>query len=177
MQNYLVNQRRIVALFVLYILAVILQYGILNNLGWGIFCPQLLLFFPIYGGILHGSKTGMILGGISGLLMDMIIGRFIGMQLLVWLVIGWLAGRYGNPFYKENYILPLLAVAVSVVLGDLLYALLIGIIGSYWVSLSQLASIIVGGVIVNCVIAPIIYLPVYRSSCSGYLRKCRLGEY
>ncbi|MGI5824401.1 MAG: rod shape-determining protein MreD [Bacillota bacterium] len=176
MLKYMLNQRRILTIIVLYIAAVIFQYGILNNLGWGIFCPQLLLFFPIYGGILDGSKTGMILGGISGFLMDLIIGRFIGIGLLVWLIIGWLAGKYGSPFYKENYILPLVAVAVCITAGNLLYALLIGIVGSYWIGLSQLEGIIIGGLIINCVIAPIIYLPVYRSACSGYLRKRRLGD-
>ena len=93
------NRRRILTLVGLYIAAVIFQYGIINNLGWGIFCPQLLLFFPIYGGILEGSKTGMIMGGISGLLMDLIIGRFIGIGVITWLAVGWLAGRYGNPFF------------------------------------------------------------------------------
>ena len=176
MLNYMLNQKRILTIIALYLGAVILQYGILNNLGWGIFCPQLLLFFPIYGGILDGSKTGMILGGISGFLMDMIIGRFIGIGLLVWLAIGWLAGRYGSPFYKENYILPLVSVAVSVIAGNLLYALLIGLVGGYWVASGQLAGIIIGGLIVNCVISPIIYLPVYRSACSGYLKKRRLGD-
>jgi rod shape-determining protein MreD len=176
MLKYMLNQRRILTIVVLYIVAVIFQYGILNNLGWGIFCPQLLLFFPIYGGILDGSKTGMILGGISGLLMDLVIGRFIGIGIIVWLLIGWLAGKYGSPFYKENYILPLLSVAISIIIGNALYALLIGIIGGYWISFNQLIGIIIGGIIVNCVIAPIIYLPVYRSACSGYLKKRRLGD-
>lgn len=176
MLKYMLNQRRILTIVVLYIVAVIFQYGILNNLGWGIFCPQLLLFFPIYGGILDGSKTGMILGGISGLLMDLVIGRFIGIGIIVWLLIGWLAGKYGSPFYKENYILPLLAVAISIIIENALYALLIGIIGNYWISFNQLIGIIIGGIIVNCVIAPIIYLPVYRSACSGYLKKRRLGD-
>ena len=176
MLKYMLNQRRILTIVVLYIVAVIFQYGILNNLGWGIFCPQLLLFFPIYGGILDGSKTGMILGGISGLLMDLVIGRFIGIGIIVWLLIGWLAGKYGSPFYKENYILPLLAVAISIIIENALYALLIGIIGGYWISFNQLIGIIIGGIIVNCVIAPIIYLPVYRSACSGYLKKRRLGD-
>lgn len=167
------NRRRILTLIGLYIAAAIFQYGIFNNLGWGIFCPQLLLFFPIYGGILEGSKTGMILGSISGLLMDLIIGRFIGIGILVWLAIGWLAGRYGSPFFKENYLLPIVSVTLSVVGGNLLYALLIGLVGGYWVTPGQLAGILIGGVIVNGVISPIIYLPVYRSACSGYLKKQR----
>lgn len=170
------NRRRILTLVVLYIAAVIFQYGIINNLGWGIFCPQLLLFFPIYGGILEGSKTGMIMGGISGLLMDLIIGRFIGIGVITWLAVGWLAGRYGNPFFKENYLLPVLSVILCVTIGNCLYALLIGIIGGYWVSAGQLAGIIIGGIIVNGVISPIIYLPVYRSVCSGYLKKRQYGD-
>ena len=170
------NRKRTLTVIGLFILAVILQYGILNNLGWGIFCPQLLIFFPIFGGILEGPKSGMILGGISGLLMDLIIGRFIGISIIVWTLIGWLAGRHGNPFFKENYLLPVVSVVLSMIGGNLLYALLIGLIGGYWVSVTQLAGIIIGGIIINGVISPIVYLPVYRSACSGYLSKKRFAD-
>ena len=46
----MINWRRWLVLVVLYLAAFLLQYGVLNNLGWGVLCPRLLLFFPVYAG-------------------------------------------------------------------------------------------------------------------------------
>ena len=64
-------------LTVLYLIAFFLQYGVLSNLGWGVFCPQLLLFFPVYAGVLRGSLSGLVHGVLCGLLQDLVIGLFV----------------------------------------------------------------------------------------------------
>ena len=54
----MINWRRWLVLVVLYLAAFLLQYGVLNNLGWGVLCPRLLLFFPVYAGVLRGALPG-----------------------------------------------------------------------------------------------------------------------
>lgn len=166
----MLNWRRYVTLGVLYLLAFLLQYGVLNNLGWGIFCPQLLIFFPIFGGLLRGSACGLKHGLLCGLLMDLVIGRFIGLNALVWGATGYLLGRLTRNLFKENYLIAIIAVLVAYPVSCLLYALFIGIISGDFFSMSLISRIILGGTLVNCFLAPIIYLPTYKSLSYGWLK-------
>lgn len=164
------NWRRYLAMAVLYIAAFLLQYGVLNNLGWGIFCPQLLMFFPVFAGLLRGSLFGLAHGLFSGLLIDLVIGRFIGINMLVWGLIGWLVGLLSRGLFKENYLIAIVSVFLSYLLSCLMYTLLVGMISGHFFSMTLIGRIILGGVAVNCFIAPIIYLPIYRSLQYGFLQ-------
>lgn len=164
------NWRRYLTLAGLYAAAFFLQYGLLNNLGWGIFCPQLMMFFPVFAGLLRGSTAGLGHGLVCGLLMDLVIGRFIGLNMLVWAAIGWLTGRLSRGLFKENYLIAIVAVFLAYLLSCLMYAVLAGLISGHFFSMTLIGRIILGGVLVNCFISPIIYLPVYRSLQYGWLQ-------
>lgn len=164
------NLRRRLVLAVLYLAAFLLQYGFLNNLGWGVFCPQLLLFFPVFAGLLRGRWHGLAHGLFAGLLMDLVIGRFLGLNMLVWGAAGFLTGRFTTSLFKENYLIAVISVLLSYTFGSLLYAVLAGLVSGSFFSMTLISRIILGGVLVNCFIAPIIYLPVYRSLAYGWLQ-------
>ncbi len=164
------NLRRRLVLAVLYLAAFLLQYGFLNNLGWGVFCPQLLLFFPVFAGLLQGRWHGLAHGLFAGLLMDLVIGRFLGLNALVWGAAGWLTGRFTTSLFKENYLIAVISVLLSYTFSSLLYAVLAGLVSGSFFSMTLISRIILGGVLVNCFIAPIIYLPVYRSLAYGWLQ-------
>lgn len=164
------NLRRRLVLAVLYLAAFLLQYGFLNNLGWGVFRPQLLLFFPVFAGLLRGRWCGLAHGLFAGLLMDLVIGRFLGLNTLVWGAVGWLTGRFTTSLFKENYLIAVISVLLSFTISSLLYAVLVGLISGSFFSMTLISRIILGGVLVNCFLAPIIYLPVYRSLSYGWLQ-------
>ena len=132
----MLNWRRNLVLTVLYLIAFFLQYGVLSNLGWGVFCPQLLLFFPVYAGVLRGSLSGLVHGVLCGLL----------------------------------HLIALLSVFLVHAANSLLYALMIGLLSGSFFSMTFISKIILGGALVNCFLAPVIYVPVYRSLLYGVLR-------
>ncbi len=165
------NWRRYATLVVLYAVALILQYGVLNNLGWGVFCPLLLVFFPVFGGLLGGGVCGLAHGLLCGLLIDLVIGRFIGLNMLVWALVGWLCGYLSRGLFKENYFIAIVSVLLAYPAGCLLYAVLVGLISGHFFSMTQIGRIILGGIPTNCFIAPLIYLPVYRSLQYGWLKR------
>lgn len=164
------KMRRRLLLAVLYLAAFLLQYGFFNNLGWGVFCPQLLLFFPVFAGLLRGCWFGLAHGLFAGLLMDLVIGRFLGLNMLVWGLAGFLTGRLTASLFKENYLIAIVSVLLSFTFGSLLYAVLAGLVSGSFFSMTLISRIILGGVLVNCFIAPIVYLPVYRSLSYGWLQ-------
>lgn len=165
MQNY----RRNLTLAGLYATAFFLQYGVLNNLGWGIFCPLLLMFFPVFGGLLGGALCGMLHGAVAGFLIDLIIGRFLGLNLLVWAIVGWLCGRLTRGLFKENYLIAIVSVLLAHSVASMLYAVLAGLISGHFFSMTLIGRIILGGIPLNCFLAPLLYLPVYRSKQYGWL--------
>ena len=81
----------------------------------GIFPDTALIIVTSYA-LLRGSKEGAIVGGFSGLLMDIFFSKMIGFYTLLYLAIGLLFGRSQKNFYRENYILPVIVCAVSTVL-------------------------------------------------------------
>lgn len=81
----------------------------------GIFPNTALIIVTSYA-LLRGSKEGAIMGGCTGLLMDIFFSRMIGFYTLLYLGIGLLFGRSQKNFYRENYILPIIFCAVSTVM-------------------------------------------------------------
>ncbi len=81
----------------------------------GIFPNTGLIIVTSYA-LLRGSKEGAIVGGFTGLLMDIFFSTMIGFYTLLYLAIGLLFGRSQKSFYRENYILPVIFCAVSTVI-------------------------------------------------------------
>ena len=81
----------------------------------GIFPNTALIIVTSYA-LLRGSKEGAIMGGFTGLLMDIFFSKMIGFYTLLYLGIGLLFGRSQKNFYRENYILPIIFCAVSTVM-------------------------------------------------------------
>lgn len=81
----------------------------------GIFPNTALIIVTSYA-LLRGSKEGAIVGGFTGLLMDIFFSKMIGFYTLLYLAIGLLFGRSQKNFYRENYILPIIFCAASTVL-------------------------------------------------------------
>jgi len=81
----------------------------------GIFPNTALIIVTSYA-LLRGSKEGAIVGGFTGLLMDIFFSKMIGFYTLLYLVIGLFFGRSQKNFYRENYLLPIIFCAISTVL-------------------------------------------------------------
>ena len=81
----------------------------------GIFPNTALIIVTSYA-LLRGSKEGAVMGGFTGLMMDIFFSKMIGFYTLLYLGIGLLFGRSQKNFYRENYILPIIFCAVSTVM-------------------------------------------------------------
>lgn len=67
--------------------------------------PNLLLILVISFAFMRGKEEGILLGFVSGLLIDSFFGMFLGLNAGIYLVIGWGAGSCSNK-YREDSILP-----------------------------------------------------------------------
>lgn len=68
-------------------------------------------------GFMRGKREGMMVGFISGLLIDIMFGDLIGFYTLIYTVLGYANGFFRKIFYDDDIKLPLILIAAS----DFLY--------------------------------------------------------
>jgi rod shape-determining protein MreD len=62
---------------------------------------------------MRGKKEGMLVGFISGLLVDIMFSDLIGFYALVYTLLGYANGFFRKIFYDEDIKLPLILIAAS----------------------------------------------------------------
>ena len=81
--------------------------------------PDWILVFVTLLGFLAGSPRGLVTGVLTGLLLDVVTGRFIGLHAFLKGAGGWFGGLLSRHVYRENVAVALLAVAVAALLQEL----------------------------------------------------------
>lgn len=105
------------------LLAAILQVTWLAELSVFGVSPNLFLVIVVAIGFMCGRIQGVFTGMVFGLVFDILVGRFIGINMLCFLVIGYLAAMISDRFYSmpSFYVFMLMAAAATVISG-LFYA-------------------------------------------------------
>lgn len=75
--------------------------------------PNLLLILTVSFGFVHGRRTGLWVGFLCGLLIDLFYGNLFGFYSLVYMYIGYLNGLLYQVFFDEDIKVPMILVAVS----------------------------------------------------------------
>lgn len=113
MKRYLIE-------ILLIITGYLLQSTFFQALSLGGIVPNLLIIITSCFGFMRGKNEGMAIGFISGLLMDIFFGSFIGLYALVYMFIGYLNGFFRSVFYPEDIKLPLALISASELLCSVL---------------------------------------------------------
>lgn len=99
------------------VLCFVIQNAVSLSSGNLFVTPNLLIIVTCIFGYMKGSKTGVIVGFISGLLADIFAADILGMNALLYMYVGFLSGIFHRLFYKDMVLLPLIIVFC----GDFLY--------------------------------------------------------
>ena len=78
--------------------------------------PNTALIIVISYAIVRDDVEGAMLGFFAGLLPDVFYGSLVGLTSLLFVIIGYLAGKPFRHMFRETVLLPLVLVAVSTVL-------------------------------------------------------------
>ena len=81
--------------------------------------PNLLLVLTMSFGIMRGRKEGMLTGFFSGLFYDILYGAYLGPYAFLYMVIGYLNGKFHRKFLMEDISLPVLIIALDQFIFDL----------------------------------------------------------
>jgi rod shape-determining protein MreD len=90
---------------------------------WGII-PNTALIIVVCYAILRDDTEGAIIGFCAGLLYDIFFGQALGVSALLMMLLGFFAGKPFKDFFKENYIAPIVVVAVASLLYEFMFFVL-----------------------------------------------------
>lgn len=109
-----------IMLMLLALMGFILQTTLLQYISLADVAPNILLVIVVSYAYIKGSNAGMAAGFLCGLLPDMVYGDLIGINSLICLLIGYLAGLAHKIYDSEDVTFPMLIIA----LADFIYGML-----------------------------------------------------
>ncbi len=124
--------------------------------------PDLLLIVVISTGLLAGKEKGVAIGFFAGLLADIASGGIFGCHTLSKMAIGYGAGMLERKVFKENILLPLLAVMVATVLHSLLMTIILAVMGYKVEIISLVTHNLLPLMAYNIIMAIPIHMLIYK---------------
>ena len=108
-----------IVLFNFIIQSTLLQYAAVAGI-----VPNTALIIVVSYALLRDDVEGALLGFFAGFLADIFFGRVIGVSALLLMFAGYFAGKPFRDFFKENYIAPLILVAIASVSYEFVFYVL-----------------------------------------------------
>jgi rod shape-determining protein MreD len=165
---------RFLILALLPFLALFLQSTIFRTISINSAIPDMVLVFVVFYALLNGARKGTVYGVMCGLLEDLYIGRFIGINAISKGITAFIIGRLQGNVFKENIIVGVLGVIGGTLLNSiLLFILSLTSFEVFNLDHSIFIDMFYQG-IYNTLISIPMYVWYYRSSSRGLLRK--VGE-
>ncbi len=112
--------RRTITVGILIFVCFLLQSSVFTRLDLGGITPNLLIVLTASFGFMKGEKTGMFIGFVCGLLMDIFFSEYMGLYSLIYLYIGFFNGKFKKIFFPDDIKLPITLIIFS----DLIYGLM-----------------------------------------------------
>ncbi len=142
---------------VIIIAAYLLQCTVFSSLELAGIKPNLLIIITASFGFMRGSREGMLVGFVSGLLADIQFGDMIGFYALIYLLIGFINGLFQRLYFDEDIKLPLFLISISEFVYGIIVYFLTYLLRSDFNFLLYLNKIILPELIYTIVITLVLY--------------------
>ncbi|MGE5453982.1 MAG: rod shape-determining protein MreD [Methylocystaceae bacterium] len=161
---------RLAVLILLPVISILMETTVFSAYHlWGI-TPDLLLIFVMFMSVLDGRRAGAIYGFLCGLLLDLYLARYVGVNALSLALAGYLAGLLRRQVYPEHLLSPLLAVAAGTLLNQIASLAIMYFIGAdVGVTRGYITGIALQAGF-NMVLTVPLYIWYYKSYHQGALR-------
>ena len=149
-------KRKIITIAII-IICFLLECTIFQKLSFASITPNLMIIVTATFGFMRGKKEGLLVGFISGLLLDIMFGDLIGFYALIYTIVGFANGYFRRIFYSEDIKLPLVLIAASDLIYGHLVCLFMFIMRSKFNYFYYLGTIILPELIYTILITLILY--------------------
>lgn len=149
-------KRKVITFFII-LISFLLQSTLFVKLKFGAVSPNLMLVVTSSFGFMRGRKSGIAVGAISELLVDIFWGQLLGFHTLLYTVIGYLNGSFERLFYDEDVKLPIVLISASEFLyGICIYVFVYMLQGDFAFG-TYLFSIIIPELVYTILVTLILY--------------------
>lgn len=157
---------------VLYIIVVnfILQSTVLQHfrvLGIG---PNTSLIIVVMFAILWGKKGGATIGFCAGMLQDILAGPAIGINALIYMLVGYNMGIFEKTLFKDNYFTPVLFTMIATGFYHVLHFMIMYMLRSQIEMNILIRKIMLVEGIYNAVLSVFIYRLLYNFTKHPYIK-------
>ena len=149
-------KRKIVTIAII-LVCFLLESTVFQGLSLGTITPNLLIVVTSSFGFMRGKKEGMMVGFISGLLVDIMFNDLIGFYALIYMVIGYANGFFRKIFYDDDIKLPLILIAASDFLYGNIVCIFMFIMRSKFHYLFYLKNVIIPELIYTILVTIVLY--------------------
>lgn len=147
-------------IFIVIVVAMLVQINLLSVVTFFGTAANIGIVLTTGIGLMCGKEVGGIIGGIYGLLCDIVFGKAIGIYLMLYMLTGYLSGKIGKGFSKENKTTMIMMVSVSGILFNLAFLLVARMVYDYDTSFLYSIFTILKETIYNLIIAGILFKPM-----------------
>ena len=151
--------------FLVYSLIVLFDFFVsstwLQHIAIGGIMPNTTLIILVCYALLRDDVEGAIMGFCAGLLYDIFFGRIVGMSAMLMMLTGFFVGKPFRDFFKDNYIAPIIMVAVATMAFELAYYILNFLLLGRTNLLRYMGMVILPGAAYNLVLCIFIYRAIY----------------
>lgn len=154
-------KRKIVTVCII-LICFLLESTVFPSLSFASVTPNLMIIVTSSFGFMRGKKEGMMVGFLSGLLIDIMFSDLIGFYTLIYTVLGYANGFFRKIFYDDDIKLPLILIAASDFLQGNIVCIFMFIMRSRFHYFYYLKSIIIPELIYTILITLILYQIVLK---------------
>ncbi len=133
--------------------------------------PNTALILVISFAIYSGRNKGAVIGFFVGILQDIIFGRTIGLNALVFMIVGYLIGLMDQKIFRDNLLIPFIFTALATIIYEMINLLLIFLLGYRIELLNIIKKMLIIEVIYNSIISLIIHYYISKLFKSGLIKK------
>ena len=91
--------------------------------------PDLLLLMTISYAFLKGKRLGSFMGFLLGLFTDLATGGFLGVNVFVYMLLGFGCGIFSNRVLRDSFVLPIVAAFMGTMLAYSFHELIMLLLG------------------------------------------------
>lgn len=154
-----------------FVLAIYMDYVLFPNVNLFGVVPDTLLAVLVSYSILRGRLPGMIVGGCLGLLTDILFGKFIGLNALLYAGCAAAAGFFYRKFYADNIIVPIATAAICSFVKENVMAGIVTIMGASYHYGMMLARFILPGVLITAGVCMLTHLALKPAVIKNFNRR------
>lgn len=137
----------------------ILQSSVFSSINIGHTVPNILIILTACWGFMEGEMSGLIIGFVCGMLMDVFYGSFMGFYALIYMNLGYLNGKFCNVFYSDDIKLPLILITTTdLIYGFVCYVFLFLLRGRF--NFSYYFAHIIFPEVITTVIMTLVFYPI-----------------